>query len=63
MRVPFIFRIIKDPLFVALNVDRESCVDQRFGIFGRESGSTLKLFLFAAEPEVLGHGCLEERKV
>lgn len=46
-------------------MDCESFIDQRFRDFGRESGATLELFLFAAEPEVLGHGCdgrREERK-
>jgi hypothetical protein len=42
-------------LFIALNVDREPRVNQRFGIFWRESGTALKLFLFATEPEMLGH--------
>ena len=46
-------------------MEGKSFVDQRFGDFGRESSAMLKLFLFAAEPKMLGHGyggCREERK-
>ena len=46
-------------------MEDKSFVDQRFGDFGRKSGAMLKLFLFAAEPKMLGHGydgCPEERK-
>jgi hypothetical protein len=33
MLVRFVFRIIKDPLIVALDMDRKACIDQGFGIF------------------------------
>lgn len=57
MCVRFVFRIIKDPLFVALDVDSKPCIDQCFGVLGRESGATLELFLFTAKPDMLGHWC------
>ena len=49
----FVLLIIKDSLLVTFDEDLETGIDQLLGCGGRDGRPTLKLLLFAAQPETL----------